>query len=112
MDSSPLDQNCVNARNESVLLTAMSPVPNTVLGTQELKNSCQINELIEQKKKKKKSASATLLIIYPTVIVTHIKGQIYIIIHWTTVYNSKRPETFKIPTNIGQVPNLFIAYME
>lgn len=109
MDSSPLDQNCVNARNESVLLTAMSPVPNTVLGTQELKNSCQINELTE---KKKKSASATLLIIYPTVIVTHIKGQIYIIIHWTTVYNSKRPETFKIPTNIGQVPNLFIAYME
>lgn len=51
MDSSPLDQNCVNARNESVLLTAMSPVPNTVLGTQELKNSCQINELTEQKKK-------------------------------------------------------------
>lgn len=50
MDSSPLDQNCVNARNESVLLTAMSPVPNTVLGTQELKNSCQINE---QSKKKK-----------------------------------------------------------
>lgn len=40
MDSSPLDQNCVNARNESVLLTAMSPVPNTVLGTQELKNAC------------------------------------------------------------------------
>lgn len=75
MDSSPLDQNCVNARNESVLLTAMSPVPNTVLGTQELKNSCQINELTEEKKK---SASATLLIIYPIVIVTHIKGQILI----------------------------------
>lgn len=53
---------------------------------------------------KNTSALAILLIIYPTDTVTHAKGQIYMVIHWSIIGNSIRLEIFKMSTNLGQVP--------
>ena len=89
---SPLDHNRMSARSESVLFTAVSPAPTTVPGTQQELKNCHISEW----QGPKKAVSAILLIIYPTYTVTHAKGQIYIVIRWSIVCNSKRLETLNI----------------
>lgn len=88
----PLDHNRMSASSESVLFTAVSPAPTTVLGTQQELKNCHISEW----QAPKKAASAILLIIYPTDTVTHAQDQIYIVIHRSIVCNSKRLETLNI----------------
>lgn len=53
----------------------------------------------------KKAASAIL--IYPTDIITHAKGQIYIVFLWSIVCNSKRLETL----NIYQIEQVLLSLL-